>query len=130
MEDQGRAWLQGKLSEVASVAFHSAPVSKPTPIHPRSSAPQVVPGQLKHSINTRIDGSYPELVGKVIANVPYAYFVHEGTQAHPILPRRPAYALAFWWERQGEFVTRNSVFHPGTTAQPFLRDALESVMRS
>lgn len=124
-----RAWLQGRLSAVASNAFHRAPVSTPTPIHPKSNAPQRIPGKLQHSINTRIEGSGTRLVGVVEATAPYARFVHEGTAPHRIEPRRPAFALAFWWEKKGEFaVFPNGVNHPGTRAQPFLKDALVAVM--
>ncbi len=128
LETPLRAWLQGRLSAIASNAFHRAPVSKPTPIHPKSKAPQRVPGKLKHSINTRIEGSGTRLIGVVEATAPYARYVHEGTGPHPINPRRPAYALAFWWEKKGDFVVLPSVNHPGTRPQPFLRDALVAVM--
>lgn len=128
LADAAQAWLQRQLSEVASTAFHNCPVSTPQPIHPMSSAPQRQPGRLQHSINTRIEGSFPKLTGRVVANAPYAYFVHEGTNPHPIFPKRPAYALAFWQESAGAFQVRSSVFHPGTEAQPFLRNALDAVM--
>lgn len=123
------AWLQRTLSTIAANAFHRAPVSTPQPIHPKSKAEQRVPGKLKHSINTRIVGSGTRITGYVEATAPYARFVHEGTAAHPIYPRRPAYALAFWSEKRSEFVvTSRGVNHPGTRPQPFLRDALVEVM--
>lgn len=128
LEEPLRAWLQGRLSAVASNAFHRAPESKSTPIHPMSRAPQIIPGKLKHSINTRIEGTGTRLIGYVEATAPYAKFVHEGTGAHPIRPRKPAFALAFWWEKKGDFEVNQGVNHPGTRPQPFLRDALVAVM--
>ena len=68
---------------------------------------------------------------QVVCDVPYALFVHEGTRPHPIRPVR-ASALAFYWEKVGAFVffppwgrPPGQVNHPGTTGQPFLRDALD-----
>lgn len=125
-----KSWLQRKLSEVASYAFQIAPVSKETPIHPLSKRGiQQIPGTLKHSINTRITGGGTVLVGYVDANAPYAYYVHEGTKGgQSILPLRPAYALAFWSERDGDFVVTGHVTRGATPAQPFLRDALVAVI--
>lgn len=49
----------------------------------------------------------------------YAYFVHQGTQPHPIYGNP---VLAFEWN--GEMVFFRSVMHPGSRPQPFLREAL------
>lgn len=127
-EEELRAWLQAQCSAVASEAFRRAPRSTPAPIHPMSDAPQRVPGTLAHSIDTEIEGSGTRLVGVIRANAPYARFVHEDTEAHAIFPRRPAFALAFWSEKKADFVVTGGVSHPGTTGQPFLRDALTAVM--
>jgi hypothetical protein len=51
----------------------------------------------------------------------YALYVHEGTRAHTIIAKEGS-ALSFIWH--GERVFFTSVNHPGTKAQPFLRDAL------
>jgi hypothetical protein len=51
----------------------------------------------------------------------YSLDVHEGTRPHIILPKQ-AKVLAF--EMGGELIFATAVRHPGTRAQPFLRDAL------
>lgn len=131
LESPLRAWLQGLCTKVASEAFVRAPVGKATPVHPMSNAPARIPGRLKHSIDTEITGNGLQLIGWIIANAPYARFVHEGTQGgYDIEPKRPAYALAFWSEKKAGFVVTPRVTnHPGiATPQPFLRDALVKVV--
>jgi hypothetical protein len=77
----------------------------------------------------------------VVSNIAaYAYFVHEGTRPHEILPVR-ARALRFTPSTlnsaagtgggrtaSGGPVFRKRVMHPGTEARPFLRRALEDVI--
>jgi hypothetical protein len=58
----------------------------------------------------------------VSADTPYAYYVHEGTGPSPRWP--DARKVMHWPGRQGDFPYRDFVMHPGTPAQPFLRDAL------
>lgn len=53
-------------------------------------------------------------------NVHYAVYVHEGTRPHRIVARRAQF-LHFWWQGREQF--RKSVWHPGTRARPFLRNA-------
>jgi hypothetical protein len=65
------------------------------------------------------------VTGGVEATADYAAAVHEGSRPHIIRARR-ADALHFWW--QGREVFRKSVFHPGTRARPFLRNAARRVV--
>lgn len=65
--------------------------------------------------------------GGVEDNVDYAAAVHEGSRPHYIRARR-AEALHFYW--QGREVFRRSVWHPGTRARPFLRNAARRVVGS
>jgi hypothetical protein len=52
----------------------------------------------------------------------YGYYVHEGTGPSP---RWPDHNKVFkWGGKEGVPVYRDFVMHPGTPAQPFLRDAL------
>lgn len=53
----------------------------------------------------------------------YANSVHGGQPARTIVPVR-ATKLVFYWRRAGRVVVRDSVSHPGTTAQPYLTSAL------
>ena len=64
----------------------------------------------------------------VVSDAPYALYVHEGTRPHVIRARRAA-ALVFYWEKVGAVVAFRQVNHPGTRAQPFLRDALDVLRR-
>jgi hypothetical protein len=57
-----------------------------------------------------------------------AFYHHEGTRPHVIRPRRRK-ALRFLSSRAGGIVFARRVFHPGTRANPFLRDALREVIR-
>jgi hypothetical protein len=52
---------------------------------------------------------------------PYGKYVHEGTRPHDIFPKDKSY-LRFVG-RNGEFVFRKKVHHPGTRADMFIREA-------
>ena len=58
--------------------------------------------------------------GGVEATADYAAPVHEGSRPHRIAARN-AEMLRFVWH--GQEVFRRSVWHPGTRARPFLRNA-------
>lgn len=66
---------------------------------------------------------------KVVAGVKYlskyAVFVHDGTKPHSIEPRKRK--VLAWIPRGpgGKTVFAQKVWHPGTKAQPWLREALE-----
>lgn len=55
----------------------------------------------------------------------YAVYVHEGTRPHPIRPKKRK--VLAWIPRGpgGKTVFAREVKHPGTKAQPWLRDALD-----
>jgi len=54
-------------------------------------------------------------------NVEYALYVHNGTRAHPITPKR---AKVLRFKAGGSVVFTSKVNHPGTDADPFLMNAL------
>jgi hypothetical protein len=58
--------------------------------------------------------------GEVRVKAAYGIYVHEGTRPHEI---RPVIAKALANRRTGQFFGK-LVHHPGTKAQPFLRDAV------
>lgn len=68
-------------------------------------------GRLVSSFMVRIG----RLMARVWPTVKYAIYVHEGTQAHEILPR---VKMALYWEGARHPVRR--VWHPGTRANRFL----------
>lgn len=55
--------------------------------------------------------------GVVEATAPHAVFVHQGTKAHVIEPRK---AKALRFEQDGAIRFAQRVQHPGTTADPFI----------
>ena len=59
----------------------------------------------------------------VSAHTPYAFYVHEGTGPSPRWPQNQKY-MKFLGERDYRYVYTDFVWHPGTPAQQFLRDAL------
>ena len=86
------------------------------------------PGELKRSIHrlpTRRHGY------RVIASTFYAYFVHEGTKPHIIVPKptNRSGKLRFYWDKEGGIVFRGKVRHPGTKPDRFLLRALHKVIR-
>jgi len=74
-------------------------------------------GNLRQSIRSSVNG----MKGTVEVGVSYAVPVHEGTRPHTIVAKK-ARVLAN--KRTGQMFGR-VVNHPGTKAQPFLREAVE-----
>ena len=64
----------------------------------------------------------------VYTPVHYGYYVHEGTAPHVIYPTNHLKMKFAGTKRfYGQMVFPRVVFHPGTRAQPFLRDALAAM---
>lgn len=87
-------------------------------------APQGKTGHLRSSIRVvrdRVEKGPTAFSYTVIADTDYAIYVHEGTRPHTI---RPNTAKALRFEAGGGIVFAKVVHHPGTKAQPFLRNAL------
>lgn len=85
-------------------------------------AREIVPrrrGTLGNSIETRVEEEGAR--GAVAATARHAHLVHEGTTHHPLRATGRAMVIATGAGLQ----LRKSAEHPGTRAQPFLRDALE-----
>jgi hypothetical protein len=61
--------------------------------------------------------------GAVGSKAPHAHLVHEGTRAHPV-PLYGARALSI--PSGGHVVYRGSAEHPGSRANPWLKQSLES----
>jgi len=84
-------------------------------------------GALERSVEHDLTSDRP-LVGMVSvggSGAPYARFVHDGTAAHEIRPRRRR--MLRWASGGGEqFRYARKVRHPGTRPDPFLREALEA----
>jgi hypothetical protein len=95
-------------------------------VEARALAP-VRSGRLKAAIRKEPGtGHGPFLVqAGVSCDVPYAKFVHDGTQPH-VIRARNASVLAF--QVGGRKVFARSVRHPGTRPNPFLRTAADHVL--
>jgi HK97 gp10 family phage protein len=84
-----------------------------------SKAP-VKSGRLLGSIQKQAEG----LSGSVGPTVPYAVYVEYGTSPHEI---RPVFSSVLAFEVAGKMVFTTVVHHPGTRAQPFIRETVEDV---
>jgi HK97 gp10 family phage protein len=75
-------------------------------------------GRLLGSIREQVRG----LEATVGPTVPYAIYVEYGTRPHEI---RPVYASVLRFKIEGKVVFTSIVHHPGTRAQPFVRETAE-----
>lgn len=88
-------------------------------------------GRLRSSLHVKFGTDARGPFATVGTDVEYALYVHEGTKPHIIRPVN-ARVLAFpagGRRSGGAMVFARVVHHPGTRAQPFLRNALEEVRR-
>ena len=93
-------------------------------LNAESQAKQRAPvqtGNLRSSIGSRFTNN--GLTGIVEATAAHAAFVEFNTRPHIIRAKRAKY-LRF--KKGGQVHFRKSVKHPGTTAQPFMRPALDA----
>lgn len=81
-------------------------------------------GRLRASINTKMVDDFTVRIG---TNVEYAQAVEYGTAAHEI-KAKDAEAL-HWKDEDGEDVFATRVQHPGTEPRPFLRPAVDEVLK-
>jgi hypothetical protein len=82
-------------------------------------------GRLRSSHREEVGVRLGAVYGFVTTDVEYAQYVHDGTGPHTIRPRRAGGVLRF--EKGGGVVFTTVVHHPGTRAQPWLREAMEEV---
>lgn len=83
-------------------------------------------GLLKNAIKTRLYLQPGFVVGECFANVSYALAHHEGVGPRTI---RPVNAKMLRFKVKGKVVYATRVNHPGTKANPFLRNALAEIAR-
>lgn len=138
-----RPWLQGVLTAIASEAHANCPVGTNDAIGTtRSPAVSLdkrgldAGKHMKDTINTVIKVDGTKMTGWVTVNSPYAVFVHNGTNAHPIFPRGD-YPLRFFWPKAPAISSKSGpaenvvrfmhVNHPGNASNPFLLRAGQSV---
>ena len=110
-------YFERKGPKVAQLARQKASVYSPLVDPSRHT------GALANSIDWEITGGITDRGLSVYADSPYAEGVHEGWGAR-IITVVSAEHLRFWWEREGVPFKGKMVSHPGGSANPFLRDAL------
>lgn len=85
------------------------------------------PGSMPQYIPAPQMGTHGVEVSAVITcSHPAVHYVLKDTRPHPIYPIPPKKALRFTMNGRITFAKR--VNHPGTTAQPFLQDALRQAL--
>ena len=82
-------------------------------------------GELANSIETE---RVSAIGWAVVAKAPYSLAVHEGTKAHEIRPKSGK-VLRFP-SKGGKIVFTKKVNHPGSAPNPFLEEAMISVLGS
>lgn len=80
-------------------------------------------GQAEREIKTRSEMAGAEFSGAVYTALPHGVFLHTGTKAHTIVPRKKQ-ALRF--VANGNFVFARRVRHPGIRADPYIYDAFDA----
>ena len=108
---------------VKQAAIRIAPVSKPDPIPRRNPT---TPGRLRDSIVKRMNVDSRGVYCRVGSggNIPYATYVHEGTNPHPIDAKPGGPPLTFM--RGGSIWHLRHVNHPGNAPNRFMvRAAIE-----
>lgn len=76
-------------------------------------------GTLKRDIKWSIQTAGWYVRSRVGTELPYAIYVHEGTDPHLIFGRNGK-ELRFFWRKRGVVFRGTFVRHPGQKAQPFL----------
>lgn len=80
-------------------------------------------GVLRGSLGVRVNTN-SVTIGPNINVAPYAGYVEFGTKPHDIRPKSPGGVLAF--KINGVQIFAKVVHHPGTRAQPFVRDSFQA----
>lgn len=104
---------KGSYEIVRAVTLRTAAIASAT-----------APGHMKQAIRPIIKGSKANPVGIVMVDHPAASYVLQGTQPHPIYPRRPGGVLRFTVGNR--IVFARAVSHPGTKPNNFLLKAMMS----
>jgi hypothetical protein len=128
------SWLDAVLDDAHRRVEHAAPEGDLVKYREEQSAgiDSEPPGRLKESITrTSVLSEAGRIWGSVYADetiAPHAIFVVSGTRSHPI-KSRGRWPLRFAVAPGYEIVVTPSVRHPGTQAQPFIREAVEEAVR-
>jgi len=105
-------------NEVAPVAM--AEIRRRAPVGTDPGA-----GRLRDSISIQRSKGKAGISVRFVSSAPYAKYVEDGTVPHRIEPRQ---ARALHWTTNGGDVFARYVNHPGTKANPFVKEAVDSMM--
>ena len=97
-----------------------AEIRRRAPISPTENG-----GRLRDSITVTRRSTASGIEARFTSSAPYAKYVESGTAPHRIEPRQ---ALALHWQDRGRNVFAARVNHPGTKANPFVRNAIQAMM--
>jgi hypothetical protein len=86
-------------------------------------------GRTANSIGSDIRTTRNAVIGKVGSRAKTAMWLHRGTPAHVIRPKRPGGRLRFYWERVGQVVVFTKVNHPGIGGTPYLTSSMRDACR-
>lgn len=116
------AWIKGATEKLESHARGALDRSaRATAVFAKSSdLYQSHTYNLRKSIRPELLTGYRARVVAGGSSAPYAFFVENGTRAHPIVARR---AKVLRFVQNGDTVFRRRVFHPGTKPRPFMQTA-------
>ena len=120
------SWMRGRLTAAHSLARLTAPHPAVPPVN-RSGINYSTGRLVSEIITSKGHARNGDLEGHVIALPQHALWVHEGTRPHTIRPLSPGGKLRFYWHRKGSWVALARVSHPGQSANPFLKRAVEKV---
>lgn len=109
--------------QAADRAIADAPVAEQDPFGRNR------PGNLRDHIVTRFDTQHDGLHGFITVGVPYAAYVHEGTEPHVMPPKSPGfYVFALPAGSQNIVYTHGPIDHPGNLPNRFLVRAIHDTM--
>lgn len=80
-------------------------------------------GEAERSIETKVSGSGTSIKGEVGTTRLITIYLHQGTKAHDIEPRRKK---ALRWAAGGKFVFAKRAHNPGIKRDPFIFDAADA----
>lgn len=118
-----------KLARIGEIVTQGAKRRAPVSPHGSGGRPS---GYLRSKISWELSrdpiGLYVDIASpaRTVHGAPYGLFVEVGTRPHVIRPKRPNGWLR-WVGSDGRVHFAKVVHHPGTSAQPHLRPALDDI---
>lgn len=86
-------------------------------------------GRTANSIGSKITEYSNSVRGEVGTRAKTGLWLHRGTPAHVIRPKRPGGKLRFYWDRVGTVVYFDKVNHPGIGGTPYLTSSMRDACK-